>query len=163
LHLANEAALAGEPEVTVAVERRGVEVRVRRPLRKRKRADLPIGPADANDCVLTAVGEPGSMVGTWDDAVRRRVAAERDELRVTGLRIEPAEMAAALRAEPDAAVGRRRDVVDAGALARRERPAAHRRSVGTRGERPHGQESGAGEGSDCVASRADRHGGLLRE
>jgi hypothetical protein len=95
--------------------------------------------------------------------VRRRVAAERDQLGVARLRIEPAEMAAALRAEPDATIGRRRDVVDAGALARRERPAAHRRSVGTRGERPHGQESGAGEGGDCVASRADRHGGLLRE
>ena len=42
------------------------------------------------------------------------------------LRVEPAEMAAALRGEPDAAVGRRRDVVDAGAARRAERPGLHR-------------------------------------
>src|SRR6185295_2089265 len=78
LHLADEAALAGEPEVAVVVEGSGVEVRVRRSRRQRKDAHAAIGPADADDRVLAAVGEPRCVVGTRDDAVRRRAAAERD-------------------------------------------------------------------------------------
>ena len=88
------------------------------PAGQRERAHRAVGPADANDRVLAAVGEPCGLVRALDDAVRRRAGAERDELDAAARRIEPAEVAAALRREPDAAIGRGRDVVDAGALAR---------------------------------------------
>src|SRR4029079_18829433 len=60
--LADEAALAGEPEVAVAVERRGVPVRVASYGGQRERAHRAVGPADSNDRVLAAVGEPRGLV-----------------------------------------------------------------------------------------------------
>ena len=103
-----------------------------------------------------------ALSGPLDDAVRRRAAAERDELDVAARRVEPAEMAAALRREPDAAVGRGRDVVDAGALARRQRPAAHAprcRRARSRGQATATTPAASERGS---ASRRDRmrHGSL---
>ncbi len=78
-------------------------------------------------------------------------------------RVEPAEVAAALRGEPDAAVGRRRDVVDAGRLRRGERPRLHargrrrRREPGRRAARRHREQR-----AERVSSRHRLHGHLLR-
>src|SRR5690606_24721908 len=113
---ADEAALPGEPQRAVRIEGGGVEIRVGRAFGQREHAHFAPGPADANDRVPAAVGQPRGAIGSLDHAVRRRSLAERDELGATGLRVEAAEVAAAVRGEPDAAVGRGRDVVDAGAL-----------------------------------------------
>ena len=117
-----------------------------------------VRPADAHDRVLAAVGDPRRAVRALDDAVRRGAAAERHQLDARALRVEPAEVAAALRREPDAAVGRRRDVVDAGRLARPERPAAHRSRRAARAARQRRERSASGERCQRVASRWNPHG-----
>jgi hypothetical protein len=48
--------------------------------------------------------------------MRRGTGAQCDEFGAPGARIEPTEMTAALRGEPDTAIEGRRHIVDAGAL-----------------------------------------------
>ena len=159
-HLADHARLAGVPEVAVAIERRGVEVGVRRALGQTEHAHLAPRPADADDGVLATVGEPGRPVRALDHPVRRRSGAECDELRAAGLRVEPAEVAAALRAEPHAAIGGRRHVVDAGALRCAQGPRLHARHLLREGGPPVKPNRGNGEcGQRGTARHRSRHSG----
>src|SRR5690606_4623945 len=64
----DEAALAGEPEDSVRVEGGSVEIGVGRAVGQRKDAHVTVGPADANDRVLPAGGEPGGAGGTPEHA-----------------------------------------------------------------------------------------------
>jgi hypothetical protein len=152
-------ALAGEPAVAVGVERGRVQVRVRRARGQRIDAHCALGPAHTHHRVLSAVGEPCRLVRALDHAVRRRAAAERDQFAAAALGVEPAEVAAALRRVPDAAVGRRRDVVDAGALRRAQRPGLQPcRGLGARRAAPGGT---GGENKELAALQVT-HGRLLR-
>jgi hypothetical protein len=124
-HLAHVPTLAGEPQVAVAVECAGVEAGIWRALGQGEDLQLAVGPADANDGVLSAVGDPRCLVGPLDHAVRRRARAQGDEFGAAGLGVEPSQMPTGLRREPDAAIGRRRQVVDAGAAGRSQGPGLH--------------------------------------
>src|SRR5262249_60901513 len=70
--------LAGEPELAVAVERRGVEIGIGELAWERKQLDLARRRVDARDRVLPALGDPRHATRPDDDAMRRRVRAERD-------------------------------------------------------------------------------------
>jgi hypothetical protein len=102
-----DAALAGKPVHALSVEDRGVEVGVAAALGQRPHLDCASLRIDAHDRVLSAVGKPRRAVGAGDHAVRRGAAAERHELDLAALRIENAEVAAALRRDPDRAARRR--------------------------------------------------------
>ena len=155
--LADVAALAREPEIAVAVEGAGVEVGVRRALGQRKHADLAVGPADADDRVLPAIGEPRRMVRPLDDAVRRGPRAERDQFRAPGRRLEPAQVTARLRRKEHAAVGRGRDVVDAGVARGGELPGLQ--GTGLRARFADGQGGGAQPGEQGATLQDEvRHG-----
>src|SRR6185369_10452907 len=133
--LAHVAALAGEPQVAVAVECGRVEVRVGGAARHREYLHLSVGPADPHDRVLAAIGDPRSLVRSLDYPVRARARAERDQFGVAGLRIEPAQVAARLGREPDAAVRSRREVMNAGAARGAQRPRLHLAGLGEGGRR----------------------------
>ncbi len=94
------AVLPGEPVDAGPVEDGRIQVDVaarlgKRPLRHRLGRRV-----HPDDGVLTAVGEPGGAVGVKDHPVRGRVGPQRDQFDLAGLRVEPAEMSAALRGEP---------------------------------------------------------------
>jgi len=72
---------------------------------------------DAGDGVLPAFGDPGCAVGPDDNAVGRGALAEIDQFERAVPRLEPAQRAVALAAEPDRAVG-------AGATSREPMPLA---------------------------------------
>src|SRR5215813_13145581 len=99
-----DAILAGEPERALAIESGGVEVGAAALLRQREYLDLARIGIDADDRVLAAIGHPGSTIGSHDHAMRGGAAAERDQVRLPGLRIEPPELARRLCREPHRAV-----------------------------------------------------------
>src|SRR5215472_17075066 len=110
-----DAALAGEPDHAILAEYRGVEIGAGERRRQRVQLNLLGLGVDPRDRVLAALGESGVAVGPDDHAVRRGAVAERNLLELAGLRIEASGEALLLAAEPDRAVGCRRDVVRVGA------------------------------------------------
>src|SRR3546814_7004866 len=96
-----DAVLAGEPELAVAVEGRGVEVGVAALAGQGIALDGMSLRIDADDRVEPAVGDPWRTVRSHDHAVRRGAVAERDVQRLAGLRIESAQRALVLRGVPD--------------------------------------------------------------
>src|SRR5215831_4913454 len=66
---------------------------------------------DSGDRVLPALGDPGGTVGSYDHAMGRRARPQRDQIRLAGPGIEPAEFARRLRSEPHCTIRCRIDVV----------------------------------------------------
>src|SRR3546814_2741051 len=93
--------LAGEPELAVAVEGRGVEVGVAALAGQGIALDGMSLRIDADDRVETAVGDPWRTVRSHDHAGRPGAVAERDVERLAGLRVEASKRALVLHGGPD--------------------------------------------------------------
>ena len=146
--------LAGEPVDAVLVEHGGVEVGVGFVLGQAEQRHLVIAGVDAGDRVLPAFGDPGRAIGPDDDAMGRGALAEIDQLVRAVARIEPAQRAVALAAEPDRAVGRGRGVARAHAGGDRENISPGTgfpgRAAG-RSKRRRGENCGSGEAEKLAA------------
>jgi hypothetical protein len=108
------ARLPGEPEHPALVEHRRVEIGIRKVRRQPINLHLAGDRIDAGDGVLSALGQPGGVVGPDNNAMRRRARPERHMLGLAGRRIEYAEHPEMLARIPDLAVRRRRHVVRIG-------------------------------------------------
>ena len=89
-------ALPGEPQMRLAVERRGVEVGVGAGLRQRPGLHRLGGGIDADDGVQAAIGDPGGAVRPDDHAMGARALAQRDALDLAGLGVKPPKRAGVL-------------------------------------------------------------------
>ena len=145
--------LTGEPEDAVAVERGGIEVRVRVGSRQLEHLDLLGRRVHPHDRVQAAVGDPRCAVGTDDHAVRRGARAEVDLADLPGRRVEMAERAVVLARVPDATVDGGRDVVWMAARRDRVLDELPRRVARSRSGRGEAVASGAAGGGRRVGSR----------
>src|SRR6185295_19623696 len=102
----DDAALAGEPEIAVTIERASIEIGIRRSVGKREHSDDAIRPPDSDDRLLSTVRNPGRLVRTLNHPVRCGSCAQRNQFGTTCRRIEITKVATRLCGEPDAAVRR---------------------------------------------------------
>src|SRR5205823_946534 len=111
-----DAALPGEPVDALLVEGSRIEVGARKVARQREYLGGARARIETHDCVLPAVGEPGSAIRTLDNAVRCRSRPKRNVFGLIGFGIENAQHTFRLARIPDRPVGARRNVMWKGSL-----------------------------------------------